>query len=53
MLKETCADLTYADMKWCVACECMQANKITLHRDHKWDIFGMWLEDPEVRAEGG
>jgi hypothetical protein len=36
-----------------VCCGCVQTNKITLHRDHKWDIFGMWLEDPEVTQSYG
>lgn len=28
---------------------CLQGNKVMLHRDHNWDIFGVLLADPEVR----
>jgi hypothetical protein len=28
----------------------LQGNKVPLHRDHNWDIFGILLEDHEVCA---
>lgn len=46
LISYVCSEIIHV----CCVVLLLQGNKVPLHRDHNWDIFGILLEDHEVCA---